>query len=359
MEATVSKPSSVRTFPLGELSRDQTFLIRAFAVFLMVLCHVLDSGLPGWHWMAGDFDVAARLAKTAGLCVPIFAFLSGYGMSFAYAKEGGLGKNYLNTLVRILKFLVSYWFIFLVFFLPFVIASGSFTWSNFALSLIGWDGYVPFSWYVWFYVLALLGLPLLHLVLDKNKWLALVLSYVPLLLVYLLLAWKFQSWGYYDITARSLHIFICMLVGYSFGRHHLFTYFASLLRKRWILDLVCGILLLGLLALYFWRLLGVLYCFILIPLMFLLNALTSHPWPKWLSLPLGFFGKASMEYWFLHGFFFSSQVFAVFPSSAIVSWAYDSLLITLVILLVCTPFAWGINRLQKLVFDKKSHPVFK
>jgi hypothetical protein len=354
MEENVAKPVSNPVSPLCELSRDQTFLIRAFAVFLMVLCHVLESGLPGWHWAIGSVDVAARLAKTAGLCVPIFAFLSGYGMNFAYAKEGGLGKIYLNTLIRILKFLVSYWFIFLVFFLPFVIASGSFTWSNFALSLIGWDGYVPFSWYVWFYVLALLILPLLHFLLDKNKWLAIVISYVPLLLVYVLLAWKFQSWGYYDITARSLHIFICMLIGYSFGHHQLFTYFAGLFKKRWILDLVCWILLLGLLGLYFWRLLGVLYCALIIPLMFLLNSLTSHAWPKWLAFPLTFVGKASMEYWFLHGFFFSSEVLAIFPSSVIVSWAFDSLAITIVILLVCTPFAWGISWLQKLAFEKRN-----
>jgi len=218
---------------------------------------------------------------------------------------------------------------------------------------------VPYSWYVFFYVLALLVLPLIGRLLNGNRWFALAVAFGPFLLVYLILALTAQSWMHYDITVRCVHMMICMLFGYVMARHSFFTYIAAVVKRRWLLNLISAVLFLGLLPVYILTFLGVLYCFLLIPLVFLLNALTSHHLVVWINVPLRFVGKESMMYWFLHGFFVAQYVNSVFPASALVSWAYSAIAITLVVILFISPFAYGFSWVQKIingVIDKIFRP---
>lgn len=145
IESPSHKESSMVSHLLGELTKDQTELIKAFALFLMIFGHVLLANLPGYSLVIFGKDIKPYLYEISGICVPLFAFISGYGLCLSYSKEKDLGTTYRSTFKRILKFWLAYCLIFLCVFFPFVLASGSFTWEQFGITFTGWSGYVPYS----------------------------------------------------------------------------------------------------------------------------------------------------------------------------------------------------------------------
>ena len=101
-----------REFIDFRISPEETLIIKAFAVILMLLHHVLLEHL--------DYGpVAQGLAGTSKVCVALFVFLSGYGMTVSFPKNRDnfldLAKTYFFFLTkRFTKFFLNYWAIFFI-----------------------------------------------------------------------------------------------------------------------------------------------------------------------------------------------------------------------------------------------------
>lgn len=162
-----------------ELSKADTTAIKGIAILLMLWHHLFLSTAEYGAW-------ANSFAGMAKLCVTLFLFVSGYGLTKQYSKlEKPYFKNTLKFLaLRYLKFFLPYWFCFVV-----IVAVGNAfgygfadaypssrnTLKCFLLDIWGQMGYASYLSTWWFNKMILqlyLVFPLLYL-LVRNKYVAL------------------------------------------------------------------------------------------------------------------------------------------------------------------------------------------
>lgn len=163
-----------------DLSKQDTIAIKGIAILLMLWHHLFLSTVEYGVW-ANSFSSIAKL------CVALFLFVSGYGLTKQYAK---LEKPYLKNTVkflalRYLKFFLPYWFCFAI-----IVAVGNAfgygfadayppsrnTQKCFLLDIWGQNGYASYLPTWWFNKMILqlyLVFPLLYL-LVRNRYVALV-----------------------------------------------------------------------------------------------------------------------------------------------------------------------------------------
>lgn len=133
--------------------------IKGVALILMFVHHFFT--YPEWY-VSGIFYPAllpfVRFLQTpTRLCVGIFAFLTGY--FYCFSREKTLGYS----LKKIRDFLISYWVVYaLLLALALALGCWKFSLPSFVQGLVGLNGKVMrFCWYVHFYILTMLLLPLL------------------------------------------------------------------------------------------------------------------------------------------------------------------------------------------------------
>ena len=92
-----------------ELSKNDTTAIKVIAILLMLWHHLFLSTAEYGAW-------ANSFAGIAKLCVALFLFVSGYGLTKQYSKlEKPYFRNTIKFLaLRYLKFFLTYWFCFAV-----------------------------------------------------------------------------------------------------------------------------------------------------------------------------------------------------------------------------------------------------
>ena len=163
-----------------ELTKQDTIAIKGIAILLMLWHHLFLSTVEYGVW-ANSFSSIAKL------CVALFLFVSGYGLTKQYAKlEKPYLKNTVKFLVlRYLKFFLPYWFCFAI-----IVAVGNAfgygfadayppsrnTLKCFLLDIWGQNGYASYLPTWWFNKMILqlyLVFPLLYL-LVRNRYVALV-----------------------------------------------------------------------------------------------------------------------------------------------------------------------------------------
>lgn len=98
------------------LSIRDTNALKGIALLLLLIHHLfyIDNG------MYDDISIAGRgIVQTIGLwskiCVAIFVFLSGYGLTVQAEKIGGVGSLARFYWRRFTKLMLNYWFIWLIF----------------------------------------------------------------------------------------------------------------------------------------------------------------------------------------------------------------------------------------------------
>lgn len=132
-----------------DLNRENVKNLKGIAILLMIYLHLF------WN---NDVVYISKMTKFANLCVPIFVFLSGYGLS----KNG---KHTLrDSLNRIFKFYKLYWSIFCISVtLLFLFTDFHFRLDEFILNLLGISySYNHIWWYIPMYYLLLLLFPMLY-----------------------------------------------------------------------------------------------------------------------------------------------------------------------------------------------------
>ena len=163
-----------------ELVKSHTTSIKGIAILLMLWHHLFLSTVEYGVW-ANSFSSIAKL------CVALFLFVSGYGLTKQYAKlEKPYLKNTVKFLVlRYLKFFLPYWFCFAI-----IVAVGNAfgygfadayppsrnTLKCFLLDIwgqMGYASYLPTWWFNKMILQLYLVFPLLYL-LVRNRYVALV-----------------------------------------------------------------------------------------------------------------------------------------------------------------------------------------
>ena len=178
------------------LSLNDTTAIKGIAIIAMI-CHHFFLYQPDWvdrypYWL----ELVGTLGK---VCVSLFLFCSGYGMSIQYSKMFSQTKLYKEKIIativfiikRFIKFYSGYWFVFLVF-VPVTIICfdrplsevyGEHTniLKRLFFDLLGIQGYQSYNITWWFnklIILLYLCFPLLYLFIRKTKLCGLIISFI-------------------------------------------------------------------------------------------------------------------------------------------------------------------------------------
>lgn len=292
------------------ISLSETQVIKGVAVLMMVFHHCF--GFPTWYVNMPEFfqnDILVEIARIAKFCVSIFAFLTGW--TYFHNRN----KTFLYSIRKISLFMLQYW---MAFALCAFIAVSYCSWHPCFSEVIGellpisQHPVMKFVWYVTFYIQMMLLLPILYIidcrVSGNMRWcvmaamfllVAAVVNYVP--------------------KCGQLAWFIYAMLGYYSAKERVIEH-----AKRYISKRTIGALLISsclfLLAFAAWKYACIIRIGVagvpgsLFSPVLLIGGVLAFPrsglFGLWNSL-LAYFGKHSMNVWFVHGIFFSSVTRAV------------------------------------------------
>lgn len=286
-----------------EISKQTSLILKGIGAILIVATHLL--GVSNSYLISIPLcsaNMAYYLSLFARMCVYIFAFISGYGLfySFTKYKDKPLSYKVLSIIKKILVFLIGYWLILLTLFLPFYIASGSWNTKDFFLSLFGLSGINMYSWYVYFYIIVLITLPLLHLLLRKHWSIPIIFIVLFVGLYFVLRAFQSKI-PYYDSIVNCVFAYISVLIGYAFARDSYLTKLVNLVKqKRWIIIVSSLVLTFGIFAIYCKWTYGIIMPFMSMFFVIAISLLFTYNVPKWITKPFMILGECSMFIWFAH-----------------------------------------------------------
>lgn len=214
---------------------------------------------------------------------------------------------------------------------------------------------VGFAWYVRFYMLAILSLPLLKGIIGKNVWGSFVLSVVPFQAIYILL-WKISTYITFHNTASVILEYFeyisIVLIGYCFAKFEIFRYVDRIMRIHKINTVVISIL--GVLAVFVlrikWyekiRLFMPNADIVFVPMFIFCVSELLNAFPYQSSLRLTeTIGMHSMNLWFLQSiFFFETDVLQWIVYLPKLSW-----IIPIWNIVILLPISKGYNVLYKKI----------
>lgn len=298
------------------IKKEYTDIIKGIGILLMIVLHIF--GDPMFRETYPELEGISNIVLGVfQICVPIFAFLTGYFYFF------GKDKSYKYSLKKIVNLWIKYLiFVFLFFIIAIILGSYDFSdgWIiRFILELVGLQGYlVPFCWYIVLYCIAMLLFPLYSKVANKSILYGIVLGvFAP----FVILAFKDKLLSGYDSGFLK---YVNQIVGYFwwipvfasgflFARYKIFY----VVFDRVFKDKTCLFLrVVYSVCLIFGTLCGRYFCpNVLYILHFSLDALYAPMFIygvinivelfKYKFYVLRTFGKYSLEIWFFHGLFFN------------------------------------------------------
>lgn len=142
----------------NSFDRDTTLFIKGIALIFMFIHHLFT--FPKWYVDGISYPELAGFASyfclPFKLCVPIFAFLTGY--SYEFVKN----KTYKYSIRKIIAFLSMYWIVYIPFYcIALFTGCININVKTFLLELFALKRPVMiFCWYVYFYLVSILLLPI-------------------------------------------------------------------------------------------------------------------------------------------------------------------------------------------------------
>lgn len=208
--------------------------LKAIAIMMMLCLHLFNRDYKGLFQpliFVGQQPLSYYISLFCDACVPVFAFVSGYGLYFKYRSDK---SNYLGgNRTRIKKLYINYWIIILLFpvLLGFALGKEDFpgSWLRFLLNWTAIDPSYNGAW--WFFTTYVL------FVVTSSFWFRILESFTPFVVFGLLLLLYFI--GFYfrifktDIfSGQILHwfhrqaaLYFCTLFQFMLG--------AMALRYNW------------------------------------------------------------------------------------------------------------------------------
>lgn len=273
-----------------KFGNDMSRIVRGIAIILMVCNH----SMPG---------------KVIGFAVPLFSFLVGYG--YAFAKNRGPR----HSVSRIWHLLKDYWFVIFAICLPAALISyhKPLAIGDIALAMFGMNPVLScFCWYIYFYIFAMLAMPLIANGIDRFSWkgtLAIALGFGALYWWIQGIAPADRIWGW-NIAYRVTRYMPVVVVGYWVAKQNLVGLIK--LPKSPLVPVAAVAVMVGI---YLTR--GIEYAKVLDCLWAPLFAFaTAAMFQSYNMKPIrGFLtqmGLKSMNIWFLHALFFTAATKGLF-----------------------------------------------
>lgn len=302
---------------------DMSRIVRGLAIILMVCNH----SMPG---------------KVIGFAAVLFSFLVGYG--YAFAKNRGPK----HSLSRIWHLLRDYWFVIFAVSLPSALLAyhHDIPLNDIFLSMFGMNPALScFCWYVYFYIFAMLVMPLISRLIDRFSWIGATLLAGAFGLLYWWLigiAPADRIWGW-NIAQRISHYMPVVIFGYLVAKQNV----VALIRfkKSPVVPFIataCMVVIYLLRGLPYSQI----FDFFWAPAFaFAAAALLRDYQLKPLRIGLTEMGMKSMNIWFLHALFFTTATKALYLP--LVSWIHWTPGYVLAILLFSYLMAIVVDGLMK------------
>lgn len=346
---------------------DTSLIVKGCMLVLMFVHHFFT--FPSWildsvHHANYDF-LAALLCSPTKICVAVFAFLTGY--SYFLSKK----HTFLYSLKKVLSLFTAYWMVFIpVYLLAVFIFDYHFSVQGFLIELFALKNTVlPFCWYVLFYAVSMLYLPLIYRLLSKNLVLSIIFgAFLPVVICQMSLRFTLPA-EIADLLSRFQSYFPILYLGFLCSQYSVFdkldSIITKILRKKFLIVIGLAVFLV---AVFFSS--NILYGssspsvlsqliskavytvsipFFVFSLVYIIKFFSG----KVIGSLLTAIGKKSMFMWFLHGIFFN---FLSAYTQPILYFPYVPILILIWGLFMCyclaVPFSYC-HQLLLLTHNKK------
>lgn len=249
-----------------------------------------------------------KIAWLCKLCVAIYAFVSGYGITRQLKGTISLIDKYKKIIKYILRFLKRYWIVFFIFVpLGFALGKlGSFELKTFILSLMGISkSYNTEWWYVKQYVFMLVCAPVIDMLADRVAKRYRVAVVIILPLVYVILATITTGIANTIIIHSILLYTIVFTMGILISKYQLFEEMSAKVQDKYGLIIGC----MGIVLVIFIRMLwskAAWYAYldvILAPVFVYSFCIISESQPKVINGALSKLGEYSIYMWLTHTFY--------------------------------------------------------
>ena len=97
------------------LTITDTNVLKGIALLLLLCHHCFEPGQPYDDVLLLGHPLFQNIGKFSKLCVAIFVFLSGYGLTAKTMKDGGIGNLWNFYRYRYMKLMLNYWVVYLLF----------------------------------------------------------------------------------------------------------------------------------------------------------------------------------------------------------------------------------------------------
>lgn len=337
------------------ISRDETNIVKGVAIILMFIHHVFT--FPSF-WIESTAEMYkethfAVFCNSFKICVPIFAFLTGYFYFFAK------NKTYKYSIKKSTDLWVSYLFVFIGFVIvECVLGVYDFSLPRFVTELFALTGRtMTHGWYVVFYIGTMLLMPLYHKLSEKSDFLSFSIFAVgPLLCSYLLkLLPIYQSLPFINDFIKCFYYLPVVASGYFFSKYKILDKLFKLLSCR-VIVLRLFVYLLMIVIPFLLRSLTDSYDFIFAPLfVFGTVSIAKEVRNKAFFLPISFLGKYSLLIWFLHCAFANqlkefTQPVLYYPQNPILVTVWGLIMCLSVAVVIKFPID-AVNKLKNKIFN--------
>ena len=328
---------SMRTLTITD-----TNVLKGVALLLLLCHHCFELGQPYDDIVLFGHPVVQNIGELSKLCVTIFVFLSGYGLTIQNMAKGGVGNVLHFYRRRYVKLMINYWLIWLLF-----VPLGIFVFNRTFPIVYG-------EHYAWAAFWDFLGL---HQAITGSPW-----GYNPtwwfyscIIMLYLLypIIWKFRKWWMVMIPFSIMFPFVA----------HFFPLFEPSGCTIYLLAFICGILLAylrpemggasspGKLLLFIFFLISCWVRFYMHTIMWdsaitilgvvlYINVLL----PRFICRSLAFIGKHSYNIFLFHTFIY----YYYFPEY--IYWSKNPLIIYATLLMTCLLISIGIEKIKNLFY---------
>ncbi len=344
-----------------ELSKKDNQMAKGLAIFGMIMLHLFcrNTDLPYTPliWI-DNTPLVYYLGLFGDLCVPIYCFCSGYAQALLFQKESVSYNK--NRFLRLLKFLINYWIILIIFAIIGLITKTDNipgTLSDFFGNLFLYDiSYNGAWWFVLTYTILIFCSPLLCKISEKIN--PIVLFFTSGIIYFISYIFRFsiqidiphpildKVWQQIILFGTSQFSFV---VGIIFYEQKIITKLSSIKTNSVLKNIVCTTIIILLIIIH-----AIVQSLIIAPITGLITMICFHIMDKtkWIQQFFLFLGKHSTNIWLIHMFFY----LVMFTDFVFI--AKYPVFILLFMFLICFATSYIINfinsRINKLLFLKSN-----
>lgn len=298
-------PEKNNTLSFG---KDKTAIIKGIAIIFMIILHC---GSPSFYDVSLPFSKIENLVdsfKTFKLCVGIFTFMVGYGYAFSKTKD------FQYSWVHIKKLLIPFWTILFIFTFPVALYYDEMgDVFSILLNLLGINSRLNwFSWFVTFFIYAMMVMPFLSKIINKKPITATLAIITFVYLMEVLLHQFYPMYNNNDFTQRFYDCLLCtpcMLLGYLFSYKKWFCKIAFPKKNIGIIISIFLVLAVVILRHQMGAILGFNLDFLYAPMFIFAVLIVFNLFElPYLTRMLTLLGNASVYMWFFHALFFTKAV---------------------------------------------------